>query len=598
MAYEPYSAVNSIYKLKGQWDDAYKSGDTNAQNSIAQKAQQYYTQLRDNGYGDIADELTASNYAQAKAINDKWAKMGGTSTRDYFYSLGKSKGMSQDDVDALIGWDNQTGEVSFGGKKIGTPDAVVDGVSYWKDTAVLDNAFSDYINRSGTTVSDSVLQSQHNNTISDKINSLWGTQKNDHNELTDMYKKEYESIKNTNPFTTDEAKAILGKYDLAGLQGRDNAVASGSASNGGNIDSYAAANAMRQQAALVNQGQMVVLDAHQQKLDNARAILEGLGAYQSDSYMGMQNTIGLQQTEAQRLFENDQTAKNNDVARKSEIASVTGYAPTEWTYDSNIYLNSDGTVKDEFLTDEFDSTGGFTTIINNAKAKLATTTDATEKAQLQATINAATQAKALKTFSSPKYAQYASEVESVPVRQTEQGRQSDKALEATVAMNEANNQNTLDQLVLTAQLGLGGSSSGSSGSTGTVKRISSGSSSSSSSGSNSNKTSSSSSGSSADESADFDPATFVGPTRNYIPETVDELNQSISDKYGEEFAPISMTKDGQYIVSPSGREYVATEVLGSDKLTQDQKNYLLLNVLNIPLSVINTVATDSHYSRR
>ena len=212
--------------------------------------------------------------------------------------------------------------------------------------------------------------------------------------LFDKYNQEYDDLKKTNPFTTDEAKAIMGKYDLAGLQGRDNAVASGGATNGGNIDSYAAANAMRQQASLVNQGQMAVLDAHQQKIDNVRTLLSDMGV------------------NIDRVFNQDETAKNNDVARKSEIASVTGYVPTEWTYDSNIYLNSDGTVKDEFLTDEFDNTGGFTTIINNAKAKLATTTDATERANLQATINAATQAKALKTFSSPKYSKYASEVES------------------------------------------------------------------------------------------------------------------------------------------------------------------------------------------
>ena len=212
--------------------------------------------------------------------------------------------------------------------------------------------------------------------------------------LFDKYNQEYDDLKKTNPFTTDEAKAIMGKYDLAGLQGRDNAVASGGATNGGNIDSYAAANAMRQQASLVNQGQMAVLDAHQQKIDNVRTLLSDMGV------------------NIDRVFNQDETAKNNDVARKSEIASVTGYVPTEWTYDSNIYLNSDGTVKDEFLTDEFDNTGGFTTIINNAKAKLATTTDATERANLQATINAATQAKALKTFSSPKYAKYASEVQS------------------------------------------------------------------------------------------------------------------------------------------------------------------------------------------
>ena len=46
----------------------------------------------------------------------------------------------------------------------------------------------------------------------------------------------------------------MGKYDLSAMQGRDNAAASAAASNGGNIDSYAAANAMRQQAALTREG--------------------------------------------------------------------------------------------------------------------------------------------------------------------------------------------------------------------------------------------------------------------------------------------------------------------------------------------------------
>jgi hypothetical protein len=277
-----------------------------------------------------------------------------------------------------------------------------------------------------TSGSNSGLIEKNNTEVNNKVNELWGIQTDDHSNTNALWEKEYNDLKKTNPFTTEEAKAILGKYDLSGLQARDNAVASGGSSNGGNIDSYAASNALRQQAALVNQGQMVVLDAHQQKLDNARAILEGMGVYQQNSYKGMQDTIGIQQTEGQRLFENDETAKNNDVARKSEIASVTGYTPTEWTYDNNIYLNSDGTVKAEFLTDEFDNTGGFTTIINNAKAKLATTTDPTERANLQATINAATQAKALKTFSSPKYSKYAHEVENVTPQQTEVGRQFDK----------------------------------------------------------------------------------------------------------------------------------------------------------------------------
>jgi hypothetical protein len=65
----------------------------------------------------------------------------------------------------------------------------------------------------------------------------------------------------------------------------------------------------------------------------------------------MQTTIGIQQEEGQRLFENDQTAKNNEVARLAEEASVTGYVPNEWTIKNDAtyrqFLNPDGTFKKE-----------------------------------------------------------------------------------------------------------------------------------------------------------------------------------------------------------------------------------------------------------
>ena len=348
--YNPYSDIKSIYDLKGQWDEANKAGDTNKAKSIAATAQAYYDKLRNNDYGGVATALSASGYKDAKKILDSYAPTTTTST-----------------------------PTTTTNKK--------------------------------TTYTDSELINKNNNEVNQKVNELWGIQTDDRDMMSGKYNK-LEKTAYSNPFETDEAKAILAKYDLSGLKARDNAVASGGATNGGNIDSYAASNAMRQQAALVTQGQQVVLDSHNRRIDNVRGILSDLGVYLQNQDKGMQTTIGIQQQEGQRLFENEETAKNNDVARKSEIASVTGYVPTEWTYDNNIYLNSDGTVKDEFLTDEFDNTGGFTTIINNAKAKLATTTDPTERANLQATINAATQAKALKTFSSPKYSKYASEVQS------------------------------------------------------------------------------------------------------------------------------------------------------------------------------------------
>lgn len=325
MAYNPYNAVNRIYNLKGQWEYGNNSGDDNLKNEAAAKAKTYYQELIDNGYKDISDKLTAADYSQAKGIRDGIMTTGKSKTRDYFYSLGKSKGLSSADVDKLIEWNGETGEVSFGGKKIGRPDIVVDGTSYWSDTGVLDNAFNDYIQRSGTT----------NNSVLNKGNELWGMQTKDHNDLNGMYKKEYEDLKNTNPFTTAEAKSILGKYDLAGLQGRDNAAARGAGSNGGNIDSFAAANAMRQQAALINQGQQVVLDSYNQKLTHAKSLLDSLGVQQRDNYASMRETIGQQQAEEQRLFENEMAK-----------AELIGFIPDEWAVSDNPYMNDDGTLKE------------------------------------------------------------------------------------------------------------------------------------------------------------------------------------------------------------------------------------------------------------
>ena len=185
MAYNPYSAVNAIYNLKGQWDNANNANDAEKKNQAAARAQAYYNQLRNNGYANVADELSASNYAQAKSTRDKWAKMGKTATRPHLYTLGKKYGMSQNDVDKLIGWDDSTGQMSFGGKNVGTPDTVVDGTSYWSDTSTLDNAFRDYITRSGTVRAKDASVNQENESLFKK------------------YNQEYEDLKNTNMILPD-----------------------------------------------------------------------------------------------------------------------------------------------------------------------------------------------------------------------------------------------------------------------------------------------------------------------------------------------------------------------------------------------------------
>lgn len=373
MAINPYTYVNNIYNLKGQYEN---ETDQTKRNTIANNAQQYYQKLRDNGYGYVADELQKSNYSQSKAINDKWSTYGKTPTRDYYYSKAKSRGLSQSDVDALIGWDNDTKELSFGGQKVGTPDAIVDGVGYWSEEnlAKLDKSMDDYFARSGTAIPTEQLIGQNNTGVKEKIDEYWGTIKGDR----DKYYTEYDKVSdyvNKDVTKTDEYqstyKNIMGKYDMSAMQGRDNAIAGGSASNGGNIDSYAAANAMRQQTAITAEGQALAhqlgLGAYQARMDNARQLLSDLGIYQKDSHGSMENAIGLQQDEAQRLFENDETAKNNEVARLAEQAKVSGYTPNEWTIKNddtyNQFLNPDGSFKSEMEGIDIQA------LINQAKAR-------------------------------------------------------------------------------------------------------------------------------------------------------------------------------------------------------------------------------------
>lgn len=322
----PFKYIGDVYNAKVGYGNATTDEERKAYQDKANAARKW---LSDNDYKDVAAAISAEGATadDVKKYMTAYGKTGKTPTRDYYYSLGKKYGLSSNDVDKIISWDDDSGQVYLGGKLVGTPDAVVDGVSYWGDTSVLDKSFEDYASRTGLTRTAENQVSQENESLFAK------------------YNQEYEDLKKTNPFTTEEAKAILAKYDLAGLQGRDNAVASNAGSNGGNIDSFAAANAMRQQAALVNQGQMAVLEAHQQKLDHARALLSDMG-------VNIDRVFNQDETVKNREFEQSETAKNNKVARDSEIARVSGYNNLEWTIANDpvysTYLNPDGTLKEKY----------------------------------------------------------------------------------------------------------------------------------------------------------------------------------------------------------------------------------------------------------
>lgn len=278
---------------------------------------------------------------------------------------------------------------------------------------------------------------------SDNNQKLFDQQASDKSMMTDKYGKLENYIYDYNPYESDIGKSIMEGYTWKGAKASDNEIASGAASNSGNIDSFAAANASRQQAAFTNAGKQAVLNDFNTRIGNVQNILSNLGVYLQNQDAGMQRSINMQDNRAQNIFNNEQTALNNDVARKSEIANVTGYVPDEWVVSNNPYMNDDGTIKDKYKDIDFAA------VMANAKA--AGNTEA---------YNAAAQARYYKIMGDYKnYGQYDDGNYIVPgSKQTEAARQFDKSMGYNYAlidseekMNAENNQNTLDQLTLQKQ---------------------------------------------------------------------------------------------------------------------------------------------------
>ena len=406
--------------------------------------------------------------------------------------------------------------------------------------------------------------------------------------LFDKYNQSYEDLTKTNPFETDVAKSILGKYSLAGLQARDNATASGGASNGGNIDSYSAANALRQQASLVGQGQSKVLEAHQQKIDNVRGLLSDMGV------------------NIDRVFNQDETAKNNDVARKSEIANVTGYVPNEWIIKNDdvysTYLNEDGTFKQEMNNVDIQA------LINSAKAS-----GDTDTAKKLAVVRAR---KILNNYG--EFGKYANEgdISYMTPQETEARRQFDKqdalaretlnaetsignaeinakkeieagknatdlavaslkAKEPTLTLTQAENaikRGEVSQAIIDAYNYYHGTSY-----------------------TPTNPPKIKSDDKKTTPSLLDDKTGDSEMTDSQVQAWANELNREISEKYGSKFTAVVPTSNGNYKRGDADADYIILKVFGSDSLTQEQKEYLLYDKFGITENEVNAALNDKHY---
>ena len=360
-SYQPVTDVQQVYDAKVAWGNATTDEERQKQNEIANNARK---NLQLYGYGDIANQISGegADATKVKEILDGYtvkptvetveATKPKEVTANYTTKDYKADVDVQAVLDAKAGWMYATTDEE--------KQKYAELAAAARDRLIA-NGYEDIANQisaEGATATDTrkVLESlgpkptdvelinKNNNEVNQYTNDLLKTQKNDREVMAGKYNK-LEETAYANPFETAEGKAIIGKYDLKAMQGRENQLASGGATNGGNIDSFAAANALRQQAALTSQGQMMALEAHNNKINNVKGILESLGVYQQNQDKGMQNSISILQEEGQRLFENDQTAKNNEAARQELYSKISGKVGDTVTklLNSNIW-NADGSL--------------------------------------------------------------------------------------------------------------------------------------------------------------------------------------------------------------------------------------------------------------
>lgn len=362
--------MESIIGDKQGWTIAgnvkHEINGMNAQDYYAQNAQKKYNELIANGYGTAANNLKNSNLEQAKKyINNFYVKTGRNQFKPYMYEKGKQYGLTNADIDKLTSFDSETGEVIFGGKNIGRPDGIADDRSYFT-SEYLDDVWDNYVKESGITVPKEKLADQTLQNATKYIDELSGQQVGNRDYImntgTEQRQRKDDFIKsqqNADIMNTDTAKAIMDKFNYLGGVAGGSELASGAAANGGNIDSFSAANRARQQLAYTTAGTEAVIAEYQNRMNNVMDILKSIDSQNANEYgaLAINHQSGLDTAKAysdtaQQLYD----AENKNFDKELADRESKGYF---YDYSANPYLNSDGTVKNIDLD--------YTAIYNNAK---------------------------------------------------------------------------------------------------------------------------------------------------------------------------------------------------------------------------------------
>lgn len=294
--YNPYEDAKNILKYKGNYHTAKQMGTNYDQYKEAAKP--YYQNLRFNGYGDLADQFDKSDFIQAQELF-KGLKPD-TTVDDYFADLYRKTAESQ-----------STPKIS---------QAAEDMWNAWNNTNTTLNGNEIKYDRNGNVVSG--LNVDHYNTGRNQLGYL-----NNFDVTAQPY---YQGIMNS--------------FQLQGNNAARGEQAAGAANNAGNIDSYAQANANRQQLAFTSKGLEAALAAANQNQQNWQTLYDSMTGHLDN--MGNQNANVL--NAYQNIYSTDSLERQNTLNTAAELAKQemqskidkyladVGYDQAVYTADKNL----------------------------------------------------------------------------------------------------------------------------------------------------------------------------------------------------------------------------------------------------------------------
>lgn len=356
--YNPYNAVKSISDLKGKWHTARDMGQDYS--PYATEATQYYDELRANGYGDVADELTANDYIGSLDI------------------LARYKPDTDFEIDTVYNdlMDSMGGNTFVQEANTAKPDTDFDIGSFYDD--LLGKTSGDFSSHKSSTTADDILAQLYNDDWQKQYADMMGTASDIATGkiqagTSDAVQQILDSFTKTNDFLNGEIKydangkviggmnadhyntgkdqldyinnfdytkqsyfdPIMQSYQLKGGEAAKNALAE--TSGGGNLDSYAAANANRQQLSFTTAGHEAARAAAQQNQDNWQALYNAMSGDLSD--IGAIN--------AQNLQTGAGMYATDSAERQNALNNAVGMADSEAARRMNAYLGklSDDTTR-------------------------------------------------------------------------------------------------------------------------------------------------------------------------------------------------------------------------------------------------------------